>query len=64
MIAHPVKYFVVLIGVFGLVHLFVELLGQTTELPEWLTPRLAALWVTFLVAILWLLRSAAPDPAY
>ena len=60
MIENPVKYVVVLIGVFGLVYVLVELFAITTELPEWLTPRLAAMAVTFFVALLWLLKSLAP----
>jgi hypothetical protein len=60
----PVKYIVILIGVFGLVYLLVELFEKATEIPEWLTPRLAAMWVTFFIALLWLLKSMNPAPAY
>lgn len=60
MIDNPVKYIVVLVGVFGFIYVLVELFEKTTELPEWLTPRLAAMWVTFFVALLWLLKSMAP----
>lgn len=64
MIENPVKYIVVLIGIFGFVYVLIELFAHTTELPEWLTPRLAAMWITFFVALLWLLKSMAPAPAY
>ena len=60
----PVKYLLVLIGVFGLIYLLVELFHKAYEVPEWLTPRLAAMWVTFFVALLWLLKAMNPAPAY
>ena len=62
--ASPVQYFVVLVVVLGMTHLLCDLLEQAEQLPFWITPRLAALLVTFFVATIWLLRSMAPGPAY
>ncbi len=64
MIEDPVKYVLVLIGVFATVHLLVEQFEKATELPEWLTPRLGAMLATFMVALLWLLKSLSPAPPY
>jgi hypothetical protein len=62
MAINPVKYIVVLIVVFGMIHLLVTLFHEATELPEWLTPRLAAMWATFFVALLWMLNAMNQAP--
>lgn len=58
----PVKYVLVLIVVFGFVYLLFELFHKAYEIPDWLTPRLAAMVATFFVALYWMLSSLAPPP--
>ncbi|MBL9150891.1 MAG: hypothetical protein JNK37_00315 [Verrucomicrobiales bacterium] len=53
-------FIVILIVVFGMTYLLCDLLEQAEKLPFWITPRLAALFVTFFVAIFWILRATAP----
>lgn len=53
-------FIVILIVVFGMVYLLCDLLEQADQLPFWLTPRLAALLVTFFIAIFWILRATRP----
>lgn len=58
-----VHFLLILVIVFGMTHLLCELLETADRLPLWLTPRLAALFVTFFVAIFWILRASRPSPA-
>lgn len=64
MAINPVKYVLVLITVFGFVYLLIELFHKAYEMPEWLTPRLGAMLVTFFVALMWMLQAMNPAPAY
>jgi hypothetical protein len=59
---HGLHFIVILIVVYGMTHLLCDLLEQAERLPFWLTPRLAALFVTFFVAIIWILRASQPTP--
>ncbi|MCB1078124.1 MAG: hypothetical protein KDM63_15595 [Verrucomicrobiae bacterium] len=58
----PLHFIVILIVVFGMTHLLCDLLEQAEKLPFWITPRLAALYVTFFVAIFWILSATSRQP--
>ena len=49
-----------LVIAYGVTHLLCDLFERADRLPLWLTPRLAALFVTFFVAIYWILKAIRP----
>ncbi len=54
------QFIALLIVAFGMTYWLCDLLEQAERLPLWLTPRLAALAVTFFVALFWILKNARP----